>query len=282
VKAAPDCIPCILRQVLNTARKVTDDDWLHRKVLNEIMQHLAKTDFDRSPAELVSEAIRMAHRPLGSTNPFADDKKTHTASALALEARLREAIDKSADPLHTALKLAGAANVLDANIFGPVELQGGLDQALATGFKVDDYIDFQRDLAVAKNVLIIGDSAGETVADKLLIERLISPGRTLTYAVRKAPILNDATREDAEAVGVPTIATVIDTGSETMGAPLSLCSQDFRTRFEQADLVLAKGAANYETLDAEAKTKYFLLHVKCIVVARHFGVAIGDAVFIRV
>ena len=281
MKAAPDCIPCMLRQVLNTARKVNDDPWLHRKVLNEIMTHLAKADFDRSPAELVSEVERLAQRPLGTTRPFADDKKSHTASARALEARLREAIAKAPDPLHAALKVSGGANVLDASIFGPVDLQAGIERVLKGGFAIDDYLDFQEDLAKAKSVLFLCDSAGETVADKLLIERLTAAGKTTTYVVRRSAILNDATREDAEAAGIADVAPIADTGSEAMGASLSLASQEFRTRFEEADLVLAKGAANFETLDGEPKTKYFLVSVKCSVVARHFGVSVGDAVFIK-
>src|SRR5438876_10935398 len=131
----------MLRQVLNTARKVNDDPWLHRKVLNEIMQHLARADFDRSPAELVSEVERMAHRPLGAANPFAEDKRTHTAGALALEERLREAIAKAPDPLHAALKVAAGANALDAAVFGPVELRPAVERALEKGFAIDDYLD---------------------------------------------------------------------------------------------------------------------------------------------
>jgi uncharacterized protein with ATP-grasp and redox domains len=281
MKAAPDCIPCMLRQVLNTARKVTDDPWLHRKVLNEIMTHLAKADFDRSPAELVSEVERLAQRPLGTTKPFAEDKKTHTASARALEARLREAIAAAPDPLHAALKIAGGANVLDANIFGAIDLQAGIERVLKGGFAIDDYLDFKADLDAAKSILFLCDSAGEAVADKLLIERLAAAGKTVTYVVRRAAILNDATREDAEAAGIGEVAAIVDTGSETMGASLSLSSQDFRARFEESDLVLAKGAANFETLDGEPKTKYFLVCVKCAVVARHFGVAIGDSVFMK-
>lgn len=288
MKAQPDCIPCMLRQVLQTARKVSEDAWLHRKVLNEIMQLLAKADFDRSPAEIVSEVVRAAQRPLGAANPFAEDKAAHTATAQALEARLREAIAKAPDPLHAAIKIAGGANALDANVFGPVDLQAAIERALERGFAIDDYIDFKADLAKAKSVLMVGDSAGEVVADKLLVERIAGGGagdgggKSVVYAVRKAPILNDATREDAEAAGIGAVATLIDTGADTMGAPLSLTSQDFRARFDQADLVLAKGAANFETLDGESKTKYFLVSVKCAVVARHFGVSVGDGVFIRV
>lgn len=282
MKSTPDCIPCILRQVLNTARKIADDSWLHRKVLNEVMQHLQRSDFDRSPAELVTEAERIAGRALGSTNPLAQDKVAHTAGARALEARFREAIAKAEQPLHAALKVAGGANALDGFILGPVDIQAAVERVLTGGFAIDDYLDFRADLEKGKSVLYILDSAGEAVFDRLLIERLVAMGKAVTCVVRKAPILNDATKEDAEAAGIGAVAAaVIDTGCDVMGVPLSLTTAEFRAKLEQADLVLAKGAANYETLEGESKTKYFLIVAKCPVVARHFGIAIGEAVFMK-
>jgi uncharacterized protein with ATP-grasp and redox domains len=281
VKSTPDCIPCILRQVLNTARKIADDPWLHRKVLNEVMQHLQRGDFDRSPAELVTEAQRIAGRALGSLNPFAEDKLAHTAAARALEAKLRETIEKAEDPLHMAVKVAGAGNAFDAHILGNLELQATIERVLELGFAIDDYLDFRADLEKAKTVLYILDSAGEAVLDRLLVERLIALGKAVTCVVRKVPILNDATREDAEAGGLAAIAPIADAGTDVMGCPLSLASAEFRARFAETDLVLAKGAANYETLEGETKSKYFLLTAKCSVVARHFGIAIGDSIFMK-
>ncbi len=281
MKGTPDCIPCILRQVLNTARKIADDPWLHRKVLNEVMQHLQRADFDRSPAELVTEAQRIAGRALGSTNPFAQDKVAHAAAARALEPKLRELIQRAEDPLHAAIKVAGAGNALDAHIFGSVDLLAAVERMINLGFTIDEYLDFKVDLEKTKAILYLLDSAGEALFDRLLVERLLELGKSVTCVVRKAPILNDATREDAEAAGLLAIVPVIDNGTDVMGCPLPLASADFRTRFEQADLVIAKGAANYETIEGETRTKYFLVTAKCAVVARHFGVAIGDSVFLK-
>jgi uncharacterized protein with ATP-grasp and redox domains len=262
VKGTPDCIPCILRQVLNTARKIADDPWLHRKVLNEVMQHLQRADFDRSPAEVVTEAERIAGR--------------------ALEPKLRDLIAKAADPLHMAVKVAGAGNALDAHILQNVDLQAAVERVVELGFAIDDYLDFKADLEKAKTVLYLLDSAGEAVLDRLLVERLLELGKAVTCVVRKAPVLNDATREDAEAAGLAPLVPVVDAGTDVMGVPLSLTSSEFRTRFEQTDLIVAKGAANYETLEGGArKAVYFLVTAKCPVVARHFGVSIGDAIFLR-
>jgi len=281
VKGTPDCIPCILRQALNTARKIAEDPWLHRKVLNEVMQHLQRADFDRSPAELVTEAQRIAGRALGSTNPFAQDKLGHTALARALEGKLRETIEAAEDPLHAAIKVAGAGNAFDAHILGNLEPQAALERMLELGFAIDDYLDFKLDLERARTILYILDSAGEAVFDRFLVERLAGMGKTVTCIARKTPILNDATREDAAAAGLGDFAQIADNGSDVMGSPLALASAEFRGRFDAAELIVAKGAANYETLDGEPKTKYFIITAKCSVVARHFGIAIGDAVFMK-
>lgn len=281
MKAAPDCIPCILRQVLNTARRVNDDPWLHRRVLSEVMQALARTDFDRTPAEVVSEMQRIATRPLGTSNPLAEDKKSNASAARALEARFRPVIEKAEDPLRLAFRLAAASNVLDAVVFGPVDLAAALERAVASGLAVEDYADLKKDLDAAKSVLYLADSAGEVIFDRLVIERLKALGKNVCYAVKKGPILNDALREDADAVQMSEVATVIDTGRDELGSLVGAASQEFRTRFEEADLVICKGAANFETTAGEAKRRYFLLAVKCAVVARHFGVQVGDVVLMR-
>ncbi len=287
MKAQPDCIPCMVRQVLHTARRIADDPWLHRKVVNEIMGHLPHADFDRSPAELVTEVHRIAYKTLGSSDPFVADKKAEAEEAAAVLPRLREAIAAAQDPLHAALKLAGAANVLDSLILNAPDLGKAIDRALESGFAVDDYPDLRAEVERASSVLYVLDSAGEAWVDKLVAEQLVAMGKALMCVVRRVPILNDATIEYAEAAGFTTEALgplfggVVDTGADVMGVPLSLCSAELRPRFDHADVVVAKGAANYETLEGEPKEKYFLIHAKCVVVARHLGVAIGDTVLIK-
>ena len=94
-------------------------------------------------------------------------------------------------------------------------------------------------------MLYLADNAGETVFDRVLVEAL---GVPVEYAVKGGPVLNDATREDAAAAGIPGCATVVDTGSDAPGTTPALCSAEFRARYAAAPLVIAKGQANYETL----------------------------------
>ena len=123
------------------------------------------------------------------------------------------------------------------------------------------------------------DNAGEIVFDRLLIERL-PPGK-VTVAVRGFPVINDATLADAEGAGIHEVAEVIENGSDAPGTILDDCSESFRDRFDKADLVIAKGQGNYETLSEVDKDIYFLLKAKCPVIARDIGCQEGAMILKR-
>jgi len=130
-------------------------------------------------------------------------------------------------------------------------------------------------LSRAGQVLSLADNAGETVFDRLLIETLHAP---VLYAVKRGPILNDATREDALAAGVHRVADIVTTGSDAPGTILDRCSEEFRRFYDTAELVIAKGQANYETLSDQGPKVFFLLQAKCPVIARDAGVPVGSII----
>lgn len=130
--------------------------------------------------------------------------------------------------------------------------------------------------AKARSILYLADNAGEIVFDRILIEAL--PASRVTVAVRGGPVINDATLADAETAGIHEIATVIDNGSDAPGTLLAECSPEFRARFEAADLVIAKGQGNFETLSDTRKHIFFLLSVKCPLVAAEVGAPVGSLV----
>ena len=125
-------------------------------------------------------------------------------------------------------------------------------------------------------ILYLTDNAGEIVFDRLLIEQL--PAGKVVVAVRGAPVLNDAVRADAETADLPDVAPVVDNGSDAPGTILDDCSAEFRGRYAAADLVIAKGQGNYETLAEEDKNLYFLFTVKCPLVAGRVGEPVGRLV----
>jgi hypothetical protein len=115
--------------------------------------------------------------------------------------------------------------------------------------------------------------------DRLLAEQL--PLERTTFAVREAPVLKDATRSDAKFAGLDRLAEVIDTGSDAPSTVLADCSQELRQRFAAADVIVAKGQGNYETLSEEPRDIFFLFAVTCDVAARHVGLPHGTQVLLR-
>jgi uncharacterized protein with ATP-grasp and redox domains len=142
-----------------------------------------------------------------------------------------------------------------------------------------DVEGFSDVVSQANDVLYLGDNAGEIVFDRLLIEQ-ISPEK-VTFVVRGAPVSNDATMVDAEATGIAEMVEVIDNGSDAPGTILDDCCEAFRERFEKADLVIAKGQGNYESLSEAEKDVWFLLKAKCPVIARDLRCEVGSMILRR-
>ena len=151
-----------------------------------------------------------------------------------------------------------------------------LNQALRAGrIATDDEKKIKRVLDAAHEILYIGDNAGECVFDKILIEEMKKP---VTYAVRDAPIINDATYEDAVQAGIDSVATIISSGTDAPGAILETCSAEFKKLYHNSSFIISKGQGNYEALSIEMGPIFFLLKVKCQVIANDIGVNKGDIV----
>jgi len=291
LKATLDCIPCCLRQAVDTARLISSRPEDQEKIIRAVLQWLAGLEMAGLdlpvPPKLTQHLHRLIREVGGMADPYQAMKEYENEVALQLLPELRAQISTAADPLLMALRLAIAGNVIDAGVFGHIDaaqVQQAVRQALTEPF-VGDVEDFRRAVSEAHHILYLADNAGEIVLDRLLIEQLSlsSPTRPtrVTVAVRGRPIINDATIADAVAAGIDQVAEVIDNGSDAPGTLLADCSATFRAVFEAADLVIAKGQGNFESLSDEPGNILFLLKAKCPVVANYLGVAPGTQVLTR-
>jgi damage-control phosphatase, subfamily I len=180
------------------------------------------------------------------------------------------------------VRIAIAGNVIDFGVKSNLEeseLFETIQECLAeqnTSMQLNDFIE---EVNKAEDILFLADNAGEIVFDRLLIERL--PVEKITVAVKGYPVINDATMEDAIRAGLPQIVDVIDNGSDAPGTILESCSQSFRNRFEKADMIIAKGQGNYESLSNIDKNVFFMLKAKCPVIASDIGCNMGEMVLLR-
>ncbi|WP_088228257.1 ARMT1-like domain-containing protein [Desulfosporosinus sp. FKB] len=277
-----DCIPCYIKQTINTLAQTDISEDEMREIIYQTLLLLPQLDPHGTPAENSTIVLRKVNELLGNKDPFHKAKKESNELALKLLPQLKERIKQNSDPLLMSLKIAVAGNIIDMGILKDFDVEGSIREAMEKNFARDDYSSFQRKLKDAKKILILGDNSGEIAFDRLLAEQLSELGAKVTYAVKDQPILNDATMEDAEYVGMTEQARVISNGSIFLGTILKDCSDEFLEAYKMADLIICKGQANYESLEAlgkEDQRLYFLLRAKCEIVAKNLGVQLGEMVF---
>jgi uncharacterized protein with ATP-grasp and redox domains len=270
MKAQAECHRCFQRQMRDAAGLAGMTEDAAAALLEEVRQRLAATPLATNPAITASALHALLRERSANPDPYRAKKQEATAHALSLYPRLKQLLQQAADPLDTAVRLAIAGNIIDLGVADSYDLEASIERVLAITPAVDHMAELKSAIEQANNILYLGDNAGETVLDRLLIETLDKP---VTYVVKGAAAVNDATREDALDAGLDTVCEIIDNGAAAMGTLLAQCSEPFRRRFEQADLVIAKGMANFESLHGGRGNLFFLLQAKCAVVAAHLGVA---------
>ncbi len=274
-----ECIPCFVRQALEASRMVTSDPAVHERVLRETLRLVAEMPFDHSPPWMGQQIHRLLREATHNSDPYRQVKSQSNALALGLYPTLKERVCASADPFGTAVRLAIAGNVIDFGCRSHLdddEVHEAIEDAMGGSFDDVAIADLRRAVSEADDILYLADNAGEIVFDRLLIEHM--PADRVTLVVRGGPVINDATREDAEVARLTSLVAVIDNGSDVPGTILESCSPSFRARFEECDLVMAKGQGNYETLGGEDQNIFFLFKAKCPVIARDVDCDVGSAV----
>jgi uncharacterized protein with ATP-grasp and redox domains len=278
-----NCVYCYLRQAASCMEVmgITDRERQH-EILYEIMDYIKTFNTRLTPAENTSLVYHKLYEMTGHKDPYSKLKKQSNDLALELYPRLRKMLDASNNPLHDVLKIAAAGNIIDLGIHLDYDIEKALEHSMTKGFARDDFSAFTQKLGSADEVMIIGDNSGEIVFDKLLAEELVRMGKKAVYVVKESFVSNDATMEDAVYTGLDKVAKVISNGSNYLGSCMGRVSKEFITALAKTPLIIAKGHANFESLENEPLVKskaFYLLKIKCDEVAKAAGARLDDVVF---
>ena len=285
MKLRNQCIECLEREVIKISKKVSED-FAVREAIKDYGDLVLKKHKTNATAPYITGLVYdYAKEKSGVVDPYSHEK--HIFNKMALEfidqLNLNDQIHNSKDFFDTALRLSIAGNIIDFSIGKDIKKQDvkeSIDESLnATIFGIESQ---ELDVAIKKadQIMFISDNAGEIAFDKLLVNRMDK--KKVTYVVKGSAIVNDATMSDAVEVGMDQLVTVIDNGAGTQGTLLELCSDTFKKAFDDSDLIIAKGQANYETLcDINDKNFYFLLRAKCNVIAESIGCPQGSFVLLN-
>jgi uncharacterized protein with ATP-grasp and redox domains len=278
MKIQLDCVPCFLRQALEATRMGTRDPEAQTEILKAVLTVMGRFDAYRYAPEIGREVHAVVKRLTGVADPYCQIKRNNLKLAERYYSRLKQFLFSKGGGMEWVLKIAAIGNNLDAAIYQEVTDVKLFDRELEKEFVICDLKRWEQRLKTARKLLIIGDNAGETVFDRIFIEQLLY--LEVAYAVRSAPIINDATVADAVAARLDRHARIIASGCDAPGLILQECDPEFVQVYQQADLVLSKGQGNYETLSEDAgREVFFLLKAKCPAIAADLGVDVGSYIF---
>jgi len=270
MKIQPECYPCALSQVLEAARRVNLDTDIEYELLRNTMEQILNISPETTMPEVGQLFHRMVREHSDNQDPYRREKVEFNARLLELLPAIRREVQNSNDPLRTAIRYAIAGNVIDfaTTRNGQIDLQKELDGAASNPFHLDHFTEFKQSLRQASSIVYLADNAGEIVMDRLLIEVIKEKyGKDIIVVVRGAPVLNDATLSDAHQIRLDDIATVLSNGNDAPGTLYEELTPEVKALLDNADMIIAKGQGNYESLSGYPLPIYFLFKVKCQVVA---------------
>ena len=278
-----ECLPCFVNQALGSLNNCSATESRISEAMRRVFGQLAVVDYAQPPPVTARMINRIVAETLGGRDPYVHQKRHFNEFAEKVLVDMKKKITGEPDTLTFKVKLAIAANIIDfgKNVnLSEDEVLANFERAMHFTIDAAAVARLKEAAFGADSILFLCDNAGEIVFDRFLIEDL--PYRKITCAVRGMPVINDATMDDAVKVGLADLVKVIPNGSDIPGTLPQECSSEFRKHFDGADLVIAKGQGNFETLSGiTGKRIFYLLQVKCPVAARDIGISVGSLAIVE-
>ena len=269
MRVSESCAKCLFDRQKHLT---TNSDYLE-----EISQIIKNRDKDDTSPYLVYRFTQVYETYFGRKASYEDVKKKYNDLVLSMENHIRQRIERDDNPLAKALVYARAGNYIDFGAMNSVDETAFLALLEETSWneaETEVFSSFVRQCENAKQFLLIADNCGEIVLDKLFLEQLHKrfPGMELSVLVRGEEVLNDATAADAAYVGIDKVAKVITNGLPIAGTIYDMLPKEAKQAVDQADVILAKGQGNYESLNGQGRHIFFSFLCKCDLFTSRFSV----------
>ncbi len=275
MKLNPFCMCCALNKQEQKIRHYPDME-KKTEYMKKVMALIANAE-EKDCAPSLSVDIQKLYSRFWDCpmEDFTEIKREYNQLMLNMEDSLENKIRKSEDPLEKSLLYARIGNYIDFAALSNVDQATVftlLEEKSTESLDEEEYRNFLRDLSSAKKLVYLTDNCGEVVLDKLAVKILKEkyPDLDITVIVRGYPVVNDATMEDAEEIGLTDLVRVIGNGSNVGGTWIPGITSEARDLLYDADLIIAKGQGNFETLNDCGLNIYYLFLCKCDLFQRRF------------
>ena len=269
-----DCLLCHMKKHLSEACTLGDDQ-TNMAFARELMELYSQMPEGACAPWLAPHTAQLMNRYYGvDLDRYALEKKQSNTFVLERKDQIRQKVASAPDRVFAALQFAILGNYIDYSaLHGEVSFEK-LEEMLASALEMEldkeCYVNFCADLAKGGKLLYITDNAGEIVFDQILAEEITRqyPQVEITFCLRGGPANNDATREDAQQIGLP--FPVIDNGNLVPGTQLDQLGQEAKQALGNANIILAKGQGNAETMMGCGLNVYYAFLIKCPRFMRRF------------
>ncbi|MEE0968990.1 MAG: ARMT1-like domain-containing protein [Clostridia bacterium] len=270
------CISCIFNKFLKSVPSNTDE-FTRLRYAKDIMRIIADANDNTSAPEIVAECTKLKNETFGVSDDFAELKLHFNQLMLSFEKDISLKISRSTDRIRSALYYALLGNYIDFGAMDNVDegkLSTLIDEAENINIDTNEFLNLCTDLKKSHSLVYLTDNCGEIVFDKLFINEIIRqfPNLKVTVLVRGENVLNDATLQDAKQVGLTEIVPVLGNGTGIAGTCIDLLPNEIREIVCGADVLIAKGQGNFETLCYSHKNIYYLFMCKCKLFSDRFHV----------
>ena len=279
------CVACLVGKYLTAAPAEAGEE-KRLAYMQGVLRCVAEAPATCSAPELVEQFAALQETLFGVREDLTAEKTRFNRLIVALEPRLRERLRQAEDSLGLALRYAMLGNYID---FAAVErvdeerLFTMLEEAHTLPLDEGEYAALRQELSRARRLVYLTDNCGEIGLDKLLLEEILRayPGLQAEAIVRGAPVQNDATQEDARQVGLDRVVPVSHNGTGIAGTCLHRISPEAKAKLDAADVILAKGQGNFETLRHCGRNVYYAFLCKCRMFAERFGVPLYTGMLVN-
>lgn len=276
MKADTECLDCCKKKAESLLEQYHASEHIREAVLKETEGILRSTG-EKSAPVLMAEVLSGVEKYLAITDAYEQPKQKYNQILMERKAEIIELVEKQEDLFLAGVQCAITGNYIDFGAMSDVN-EAKLNELLSNCFQISiegqELENLRHEIICAQKLTYITDNAGEIVLDGIFLNVLkkLNPELEVTVIVRGVPVLNDATYEDAKKVGLTELVKVIPNGTDVPGTPLNEVSKEALDEIEGADLCVAKGQGNFETLRGCGKNIYYLFLCKCQLFVKKFGV----------
>ncbi len=285
MNAGAMCISCILSKEELAIRQFPDEE-RKSEYMHQVLGILYKYARTESSPGLTERLEQLYEDFWGTAKDFRKQKHKYNQLLLNMEEKIEQQIKESADSLETCIKYVCAANYIDFSAVDDVneqKLGELLSKAVCQSISREEYLKFREDLQSARKLVYLTDNCGEIVLDKIFVRQMQEefPNLQITVIVRGGDVINDATMEDAEEVGLTQIVPCMGNGNAAPGTIISRLSNQAKGILFNADLIISKGQGNFESLYGENLNPYYLFLCKCELFVQRFHMKQYQSMFVR-